>query len=435
MRELAADYFADSFSPDPTIAPLVLQAIEQYGPSNAFSSYFFVSQLAHTSQTVSWIVRELQKIGEPDDATEAYCMGLTYALSTVAPHLLQPHCGEIEALRQIAPGIHGMTLGRVKYQRLSADELWRRFEGFVAEPYDEYPEFPETETLKDIAALLPNDPRMVTWVLQTLARNADDPEYSVWREGVAVQLAGELKLPGAVPRLVALLHDDEFSLNQDTITSLVRIGTDEVTAQLDRRYLMAENGFCWRAAAVLECLHTDRSIGTMRFWYKNEADSAVRHRILRALLCNFVPAAVEPARQALSSDSATEELTSLRMELVAFCTLTETSFPELETWREEARRDFLDEMSESGQRDEGDDEGWEEEDWQDQEDGDEEDAAAAPADRDLGWDDSLLPGLGSDVEEPAGWSEPIVNTGPRTGRNDPCPCGSGKKYKKCCLRK
>jgi len=26
-------------------------------------------------------------------------------------------------------------------------------------------------------------------------------------------------------------------------------------------------------------------------------------------------------------------------------------------------------------------------------------------------------------------SEPI---GPKVGRNDPCPCGSGKKYKKCC---
>ena len=24
---------------------------------------------------------------------------------------------------------------------------------------------------------------------------------------------------------------------------------------------------------------------------------------------------------------------------------------------------------------------------------------------------------------------------PRTGRNDPCPCGSGKKYKLCCLEK
>lgn len=29
---------------------------------------------------------------------------------------------------------------------------------------------------------------------------------------------------------------------------------------------------------------------------------------------------------------------------------------------------------------------------------------------------------------------PIV-LGPRAGRNDPCPCGSGKKYKKCCLLK
>ena len=30
---------------------------------------------------------------------------------------------------------------------------------------------------------------------------------------------------------------------------------------------------------------------------------------------------------------------------------------------------------------------------------------------------------------------PIVNSGPRTGRNDPCWCGSGKKYKKCHLGK
>ena len=27
---------------------------------------------------------------------------------------------------------------------------------------------------------------------------------------------------------------------------------------------------------------------------------------------------------------------------------------------------------------------------------------------------------------------PVV-TGVKIGRNDPCPCGSGKKYKKCCL--
>ena len=28
--------------------------------------------------------------------------------------------------------------------------------------------------------------------------------------------------------------------------------------------------------------------------------------------------------------------------------------------------------------------------------------------------------------------EPVKNDGPKIGRNDPCPCGSGKKYKNCC---
>jgi preprotein translocase subunit SecA len=27
--------------------------------------------------------------------------------------------------------------------------------------------------------------------------------------------------------------------------------------------------------------------------------------------------------------------------------------------------------------------------------------------------------------------QPVVK-GLKVGRNDPCPCGSGKKYKKCC---
>lgn len=45
------------------------------------------------------------------------------------------------------------------------------------------------------------------------------------------------------------------------------------------------------------------------------------------------------------------------------------------------------------------------------------------------------------VLEPDGWKfadgelvgeTPVTRDGPKVGRNDPCPCGSGKKYKKCC---
>ncbi len=31
--------------------------------------------------------------------------------------------------------------------------------------------------------------------------------------------------------------------------------------------------------------------------------------------------------------------------------------------------------------------------------------------------------------------EPIKNDASGPSRNDPCPCGSGKKYKQCCAKK
>ena len=31
-------------------------------------------------------------------------------------------------------------------------------------------------------------------------------------------------------------------------------------------------------------------------------------------------------------------------------------------------------------------------------------------------------------------AKPVGEKKPKIGRNDPCPCGSGKKYKKCCGR-
>ena len=52
---------------------------------------------------------------------------------------------------------------------------------------------------------------------------------------------------------------------------------------------------------------------------------------------------------------------------------------------------------------------------------------------------AMLPaGAGSDgtgaqkAPRPAGRRETVVREAPKVGRNDPCPCGSGKKYKKCC---
>jgi preprotein translocase subunit SecA len=42
------------------------------------------------------------------------------------------------------------------------------------------------------------------------------------------------------------------------------------------------------------------------------------------------------------------------------------------------------------------------------------------------------PAAGQQESEAPQIATPVVREAPKVGRNDPCPCGSGKKYKKCC---
>jgi preprotein translocase subunit SecA len=53
---------------------------------------------------------------------------------------------------------------------------------------------------------------------------------------------------------------------------------------------------------------------------------------------------------------------------------------------------------------------------------------AAP--RTIAGQEQLLTNAGQSDKKP----EPIRNRGEKVGRNDPCPCGSGKKYKNCHMR-
>jgi preprotein translocase subunit SecA len=65
-------------------------------------------------------------------------------------------------------------------------------------------------------------------------------------------------------------------------------------------------------------------------------------------------------------------------------------------------------------------------------------ALAAPPPRRPLWQEgrgSTPADVASGVARPATRVEPRTADGQKIGRNDPCPCGSGKKYKKCCLLK
>jgi preprotein translocase subunit SecA len=60
-------------------------------------------------------------------------------------------------------------------------------------------------------------------------------------------------------------------------------------------------------------------------------------------------------------------------------------------------------------------------------------APEAIASRQERWAEEDARHLARDASEDA--PAPYVRAVPKIGRNDPCPCSSGKKYKKCCLLK
>ena len=59
VRLTALGYFADSYSGDESVMPLVIQAVETYGIEKAFRILRDAERLPQTDQTIDWLITEL----------------------------------------------------------------------------------------------------------------------------------------------------------------------------------------------------------------------------------------------------------------------------------------------------------------------------------------------------------------------------------------
>ena len=166
-------------------------------------------------------------------------------------------------------------------------------------------------------------------------------------------------------------------------------------------------------AGTLEKIHTDLSVQSCLEFLAQEKDEFLRGRLLKAILANFCPLGIEPARQHILNSPKTAELLEVRSALLVACKLLGETFPEFQAWQEDAKHDaefrrqwYREQYLESSDQDDFDD-----------------DALA---------DTELADEIFEDQDEQV---PTTFRRGERTGRNDPCPCGSGKKFKKCCYGK
>ena len=67
VRAMAIRYFSDAFSQDPTVMPLVIQAIEKYDWRTGICGSAFRAGLVQTDETLTWLLQELGREMEEED--------------------------------------------------------------------------------------------------------------------------------------------------------------------------------------------------------------------------------------------------------------------------------------------------------------------------------------------------------------------------------
>lgn len=277
-------------------------------------------------------------------------------------------------------------------------------------------------------------------IVESLARHQDKAEVLLallqrrykgyeknliqWLEGFLIDLAGRMSLQAAVPVLVRRLLEDDEVLSNSCTMALPCIGGDLVVDALADRWRRRGGEFRRAAAEIMGDIHTDLSVQRLLEFFSREKDVDTKEFLANSLLDNFEPEAVEPIRQMVLAADLTPDQMDLKYHLIAACTIMGATFPEYERWYRAAVKDnfgwhdYKQDRIRKYFQEEDDKEEWDEDEvWGEEEYDLDEDE----------YDDV-------DFEEtPA--VLPFRNERKPVRRNEPCPCGSGKKYKKCCMKK
>ena len=403
VREAAVYYFAHSFSLDPTVMLLAIQAIERFGWQDAFQTYAFFNDLVQSDETVRWFIRQLEQASTPESEEEAeWVVACVSALVHATPALLRRHEAEITDLDALDQESKDAIAERIWFPSRPAQDLWNGLEDFcrTAEEYESDLGQNYHFGCRIVAALATHPDQFGEKVLAILC--GDTGDFDNVLESLAVRLAGEMKLEATVPFLIEMLNDPGDWMHEECARALTKIGTEAIVLEFAKQCPQGGWNMRMSASCILEDIHTDLSVQTCLDLLKTEEDHEIRSILLQSVLFNFSTEGIEPARQFILNTPLDPYVLEVRSALLIACKMMGERFPEFGAWLEDSKND-----TEFRRK-------WHEEHPLPGEE-DEEDESAE-----------------EDFEEPA---SPLTTYVRRVRRNDPCPCGSGKLFKNCCYER
>lgn len=344
VRVAATMYFSGSFSPDETIMPLVIQAVETYGRDRASRILRAAESLPQTHATVEWLIRELRRDYDLADLdNDNYRFAIALIVHHAGPEVLLQRKEFIIALPMFPDQLRQSLDERLDMLSWDWDRGWAALEALGQ------------DTMRR-GEFTHNDVRHAHHIVGSLARHRVTKASSVlsllevthagraeawlrWFEPLFVNLAGVMRLESAVPLLVERLYADNVNVNDEAITALIRINTDAVVEAIVDEWEDADTGFRAGASDVLEHICTDLCAKSCLAFFAAEENPDTTLSLAHAVLSQFVVEGLEAVRQLVLGHD--EELTSdgldIRYRLVVACAIMGAWFPEYKKWHEDAK--------------------------------------------------------------------------------------------------
>jgi hypothetical protein len=423
IRDRATSYFSKSFSSDLTIMPLVIKAVETYGRQNdAYRLIGAAKDLPQTEETITWVIDELN--GESCDSYENYAYNLSMVLLAADPVLLLPREADILEARHFLADLRTPLTDRLRMVTWDEATCWRNLEEFCEEGKDRrYTNEVNLSYANIVVEALARygkecEPKVREWLDVKLEDYTNHPMK--WLEPLVVRLAGQAHMESTIPQIVVkLLEDGDDLLNEECSEALTRMGTPAVLHAIADVFPTAEQHFRIYANSPMEHIHSDLAVATCLKLFDQEKDEHIRRELAHALLSQFAKDGIEIAQHLLLGRELDFDGKGLRNYLLETCTLMGERFPEYDEWLATAKAEKAEHWKRVKEL-EGD-----------------------PKGLLLFALEKLTGKNAADVTKakPSIYSSPRLSL-PRkpepkkkVGRNDPCPCGSGKKFKNCCMRK
>jgi hypothetical protein len=437
VRDTAIRYFYDSTSHDSALMPLAIQAIERYGRTRAFSISHYLNLLPQSEQTIGWIINELQHDveGQPEER-HFYYLNLSRLFCHADIQLITPHAPEVLQAPHFDPKEQVPFRERLEMSGWTAEQCWQALWQYCEANSDKsnLDGFDLGHALRIVEALARQSHDYRGQIVALLAEKVQVFRHDArrWLQPLMANLAGVMRLHEAIPPLVANLGHPYSFLADQCMFALAKIASDDVVAAVCDQFPRSSKDFRLWASDLLCKIHLDTTVQRVLGLLQGETDLAVRLNLCKALLAHFSFEGVEPARHFIKDHERTTDVRPLRSSLVAVCKITGWRFPEFDVWQEQARKDDQEERAKLREI--------------------EKMAYEAGGDlkllvrklkaqvtekererKNLEAEVAQMEGLLARKSSP----RPIPgSTRPnRIGRNDPCPCGSGKKFKNCCMRR